>query len=319
MRITDQLVTTVSLLLAAVVASAQTAKPTQPAKPEPSAQTAKPTQPAKPEPSAKPTQPVKPEPSAQTAKPPQPAKPAQPRATPSRVIVRDRSGTPLRDVRVTVSSPARQDLVTDATGSASLGTMPDGSYRLRFERDGFITLEREVSIRSAQPSTIEVALSLAPPSAPPPAPPPAEPPPPPPPVVVTVPSPRLTSVPSGPPAFFSIPDFLTKNYIGREPLKESVLACLADSTTRVLQLHDAIGEHTHVDMDEVLYVVAGEGTIRARGEATTVTAGALSVIPHGVAHALERRGKNPLMVLSMLSGAPCPLNVPAPAAGRKDR
>ena len=306
MRITDQLVTTVSLLLAAVVASAQTVKPTQPAKPDQSAQTAKPAPPAKPDQSA------------QTAKPTPPAKPAQ-RATPSRVIVRDRSGTPLRDARVTVSSPARQELVTDATGTASLGTMPDGSYRLRFEHDGFITLEREVSIRSAQPSTIEVALSLAPPAAPPPAPPPAEPPPPPPPVVVTVPSPRLTSVPSGPPAFFSIPDFLTKNYIGREPLKESVLACLADSTTRVLQLHDAIGEHTHIDMDEVLYVVAGEGTIRTRGEATTVTAGALSVIPHGVAHGIERRGKNPLMVLSMLSGAPCPLNVPAPAAGRKDR
>jgi len=71
----------------------------------------------------------------------------------------------------------------------------------------------------------------------------------------------------------------------------------------------------------VLYVVAGEGTIRTRGEsktvaASTVTAGALSVIPHGVAHAIERRGKNPLMVLSMLSGAPCPVNAPA---GRGNR
>ena len=162
--------------------------------------------------------------------------------------------------------------MTDAAGTASLGTLRDGSYRLRFERDGFITLEREISIRNAEPSTIEVALSFAPPAAPPPAPAPSAPPTPPPPVVVTVPAPRLTSVPSGPPVFVSIPDFLDKNYIGREPIKESVLACLADSTTRVLQLHEAIGEHTHADMDEVLYIVAGEGTIRTRGESSTVAA-----------------------------------------------
>ena len=237
------------------------------------------------------------------------------------MIVRDRSGTPLPDVRVNVSAPARLELVTGAAGTASLGTLRDGSYRLRFERDGFITLEREVSVRNGEPSTIEVALSFAPPATPPPAPAPSTPPEPPPPVVVTVPAPRLSSLPSGPPVFVSIPDFLDKNYIGRDPIKESVLSCLADSTTRVLQLREAIGEHTHADMDEVLYVVAGEGTIRTRGEskavaASTVTAGALSVIPHGVAHAIERRGRNPLMLLSMLSGAPCPVNAPAGPGNR---
>jgi hypothetical protein len=316
------LATTVTLVLAAVVASAQSAQPapSPPAKPAQSppakpAQTppAKPAQPAQPAPAKPaPPAPAQPPPPAQSA----PQRRAQPRATPSQVIVRDRSGTPLRDARVTVSGPARQEILTDTTGTASLGTIPDGSYRLRFEHEGFITLERDVSIKTTTPTTIEVALSFAPPASPPPDPAPSTPPAPPPPIVVTVPSPRLTSVPSGPPVFVSIPDFLDKNYIGRDPIKESVLSCLADSTTRVLQLHESIGEHTHTDMDEVLYVVAGEGTIRTRGEssvvaASAVTAGALTVIPHGVAHAIERRGKNPLMVLSMLSGAPCPVNTPA--------
>src|SRR5438270_486010 len=80
------------------------------------------------------------------------------------------------------------------------------------------------------------------------------------------PPPPAATGPSGPPVFVTIPAFLDKNYIGREPLKESVLGCLADSTTRLLQLHEAIAEHTHADMDEMLYIVAGEGTIRARGE-----------------------------------------------------
>jgi len=312
MRIAAQFVTTVSIVLAAAVASAQPAQTAKPPQPTP-AQTppAKPPQPTPAQtPPAKPAQPPPAQPTPAKPAQPAPAKPAQPapqrRATPSQVIVRDRSGTPLRDVHISVSGVSSQDIVTDATGTASLGTNREGSFRLRFEHDGFITLERDVTIRAAQPSTIEVALNFAPPASPPPAPPPPAPATPPEPVVVTVLAPRLSSVPSGPPVFVSIPAFLDKNYIGREPIKESVLSCLADSTTRVLQLHEAIGEHTHADMDEVLYVVAGEGTIRARGDMSPVTAGALTVIPHGVAHAIERRGKNPLILLSTLSGMPCP-------------
>ena len=318
MRINPQFAALVTVVLLAVTASAQPPQPppAKPAQPPPAPPTAKPAQPA-PAPPA-PGQPAAGQPT--TAKPAQPpaAKAAPPRrAMPSQVIVRDRSGTPLRDVRVTISGTAGQEIVTDAAGTASLGALRDGPYRLRLEHDGFITLERDITIRATQPSTIEVALSFSPPGQPV-TPEPSEPPPPPEPVVVTVPAPapRLSSVPSGPPVFVSLPDFLDKNYIGREPIKESVLACLADSTTRMLQLHEAIGEHMHADMDEVLYIVAGEGTIRARGESSTVSAGALSVIPHGVPHAIERRGKNPLMVLSMLSGAPCPVSAPAERKNR---
>ena len=313
MRIHTQAAVMVALVIVAAVASAQPpqsppAKPQQPPAAQPGPP--KPPAPAPPAP-ATPGQPA-------TAKPAQPAaaKAAPRRVTPSQVIVRDRSGSALGDVRVTVSGTASQEIVTDAAGTASLGTLRDGAYRLRLERDGFITLERDITVRAAQPSTFEVALSFSPPTAAAPPPPPSEPPTPPPPVVVTVPAPKLSSVPSGPPVFLSLPDFLDKNYIGREPIKESVLACLADSTTRMLQLHDSIGEHAHAEMDEVLYIVAGEGTIRARGESSTVAAGALSIIPHGVPHAIERRGRNPLMVLSMLSGAPCPVGAPADRGNR---
>ena len=306
MRINAQFAAIVTVVLLAVAASAQPPQP-PPAK-TPQAAPAQPA-PVKPAPPA-PGPPAPGQPATATAKPAPPR-----RVMPSQVIVRDRSGTALPDVRVSVSGNASQEIVTDAAGTASLGTLRDGSYRLRLERDGFITLERDITLRAAQPSTIEVALSFSPPS-PPAAPVPSEPPPPPPPVVVTVPAPRLSSVPSGPPVFVSVPDFLDKNYIGREPIKESVLACLADSTTRMLQLHEAIGEHMHAEMDEVLYIVAGEGTIRARGESSTVAPGALSIIPHGVPHAIERRGRNPLMVLSMLSGAPCPVNAPAERGNR---
>ena len=110
----------------------------------------------------------------------------------------------------------------------------------------------------------------------------------------------------GKPVTLSIPGFLEKNMIGgRDPLKESVLACNTVETVRLLQLREALGDHTHADMDEVLYVVAGEGAIRLGADVTPIAAGSVSVVPHGTPHLVERRGKNPLILLSTLSGAPC--------------
>jgi mannose-6-phosphate isomerase-like protein (cupin superfamily) len=149
----------------------------------------------------------------------------------------------------------------------------------------------------------------------PPAPPPAPPPPPPPPPP-TPPPPSTPAAPAGPPANVSIPTFLDKNFIGREPLKESILGCMPAATTRLLQLRDPLAQHTHADFDEVLYVVAGEGAIRMSGESVTIGPGAMIAIPRGTQHAIERRGRNPLILLSTLAGAPCttPVNT---AASRK--
>src|SRR6185436_4843044 len=128
---------------------------------------------------------------------------------------------------------------------------------------------------------VAVALDLAPPPPPPPAPPPAPTPPPEPPK-------PAASEPPGPPVYLSIPTFIDRNFIGREPLKESVFSCTAGAMTRLLQIRDPVTEHAHADSDEILYVVAGEGTVRAKGVSTPMAAGALTVLPRGTAHALER-------------------------------
>ena len=249
-------------------------------------------------------------PPAQTPAPPAPRPAVRPRPVNTQVIVRDVSGTALAGVKVTMSGPASQEVSTDANGTASLGVLKDGTYHFQFEREGFVTLERDVAVRAGQPAEIYAALRLAPvvPPPPPPEPPPAPPPP-----------AASASGAAGPPVFVSIPQFIDKNYIGREPLKESVLGCLASSTTRLLQLHDPIAEHTHADMDEILYVVAGEGTVRARGDATMISAGSLSVLPRGLPHAIEKRGRNPLILLSIVSGAPCRAASTAVAASGASR
>ena len=200
-------------------------------------------------------------------------------------------------MKLTISGAVSAEFTTDESGSATLSTLKDGTYRLRCEHEGFVTLEREFVVRAPQPASIDVTLNRAPPP-PPPAPalaPPPAPKPAPPPVP-----------PSGPPVTISIPDYVDKNFVGRDPLKESVLACNGLETVRLLQLRDPVAEHTHSNMDEVLYVVAGEGTIHLGATQTNIGAGALSVVPHGTPHSVERRGRNPLILLSTLAGAPCP-------------
>ncbi len=251
--------------------------------------------------------------SAQTAgpaarQPPAPARPTAPRrpqpqqAAPGHIVitVRDQSGTPLAAVKVVLSGPQSDQGTTGSDGTVRFDVPPPGTYRLRFEREGFITLERELGVRGRQTIDVEVALNLAPPPPPPPTPPP----PPPPSPAATAPS-GLASAPSGPPIVVSIPEFVNKHYIGREPLKESVLGCLADSMTRVLQLHQAVAEHTHADLDEIIYVIAGEGSVRLTDRTAAVTPGFLAILPHGQPHALAPRGRNPLIVLSILNGAEC--------------
>jgi mannose-6-phosphate isomerase-like protein (cupin superfamily) len=63
----------------------------------------------------------------------------------------------------------------------------------------------------------------------------------------------------------------------------------------------------------MLYVVAGEGTLLIPNHAPAAVApGSLSIVPRGTPHAIERRGRNPLIVLSMLSGVPCTAEAGAP-------
>ena len=233
--------------------------------------------------------------------PPAPqARRARPRPAAVQVTVRDQTGAPIPYAHVTLSGTISRAVLTNADGVATLSAMPDGTFRVRFECEGFVALERDITIRAGQPHDVEVQMTAAPP--PPAAPPQPEP----------APAPNAAPAPvsAAPPVTMSIPAFLDKNFIGREPSKESVLGCTGAATARLLQLREGIAVHTH-DLDEILYIVAGDGAVRtrasadARDETIAVGAGSLSVIPRGVPHAVERRGRNPLVILSTLAGAPC--------------
>jgi mannose-6-phosphate isomerase-like protein (cupin superfamily) len=259
MRRTPLLCTLV--LLSAASVFAQTAPPAQPVKPKPPPRTAKPS----------------------TAKPPTIA-----------IQVTDAVGAPLPDTTVvTTTGVVSREGVTSADGSLQMINMRPGTYRLRFSRDGSITLEREVILRAGEAAALDVTMSPAPP--PPKAPEPVAPPPSP-----------TTLGPPGEPKVTPVPLFLEKNFIGgREGRKDSLLGCTPTGPAMLHQLREPWAAHGHDDADEWIYVVAGEGTLRIGTSDQRLQAGTFSLVPHTVSHALVPQGRNPLIVISVLSGPSC--------------
>jgi hypothetical protein len=213
-----------------------------------------------------------------------------PRAASVRISVRDEAGTAISDVHLSVSGAAAGDYTTGAAGTAIVPNLKPGAYRIRAERDGYITLEREFTLGSGVWNPVDLVLNTAPPPPPKPAPEP----------VAVAPAPS-----GGAPLAVSIPDFLEHNFIGRDPIKESVLACNPLETVRLLQFREALAPHVHDRLDEIIYVVAGEGVARIADEDTPLRPGMVVVVPSASRHAFERRGKNPLVVVSTLAGAAC--------------
>ena len=129
-------------------------------------------------------------------------KPVPPRARPTTATidlrVTDGVGAILSGVQVTAQGPVSREGATSEEGALRLTTLDPGTYRLRFVREGSITLERDVTVRAGDALGVQIMLSVAPPPPKPPEPPP---PPPPPPVLdKTLPPPR-------PPRVVRLPDF----------------------------------------------------------------------------------------------------------------
>jgi len=234
--------------------------------------------------------PQTPAPSTQTPRPaaPRPA-PRAPAPLTITVQVADSSGLPLGNVQVSVQGTMTRDGVTADDGTLKLLNMRAGNYRLRFTREGSITLERDVTVRANEPLMVDVSLSAAPPP-----PKPAEPPP----------SPVADKElgPAGAPKLTPIPTFLEKNFIGREGKKDSSLGCTTTGNATLVQLREALLNQVHDDTDEWVYVVAGEGTLKLGGADQPIRAGTFSLVPHTVQHGILPGGRNPLIYVSILTG-----------------
>lgn len=237
----------------------------------------------------------------QPAPAPRPRAP-RPAATATAVLtitVNDSTGTPLEDVKVTAVGPVEREGVTTGAGQVRMLGIRAGTYRVRFERDGFYTFEKEVSWRAGTPSpTSEATLTAAPP--PPPPPPPPEPPKPAAPTFVP-------DLPAGTPSNVSVPDYIERNHItAKEPHKENLIGCSGGAQTWLWQVREPWQALKHDSAELMLYVVGGEGTLSLNGREIQVAAGTFAVVPRGTSYGFSKRGRAPAVyVLATLSGPPC--------------
>ena len=214
------------------------------------------------------------------------------------IMVTDTSGAPITDVKVTVSAltPAAESVTREGRtegGRLAFERLPLGNYRIRFDRDGFVPLERELTARGGAPIDVKVTLSSAPP----------------PPVAPAPPAPKPEPAPapalSPDPIAIDMPSFIEKNYIGRGDSKTSPLTCTTGGPAMLVQVKEGVAEPARPDADEFLYVIAGEGIVRAAGHDQPLRAGTFMMVPRGVARTLASSGRAPLVLLSIRAGEKC--------------
>jgi mannose-6-phosphate isomerase-like protein (cupin superfamily) len=200
------------------------------------------------------------------------------------------SGGLLGDAVVRATGPVDRGGTTGSDGVVTLQNMPAGGYRVRIVRDGYHTLDKEVTIRAGGKLATEAVLSAAPP------------PPPPPPA----PKPEASPTPPpGEPRVLSVAELAEEMLKDPQPLVEREIGCSAFTATRLIVARENIVLHRHADADEVIYVVAGEALLTVGGQDQVIGPGWYGLTPRGTSHSFTRRGRNPMVLLSIQSGPPC--------------
>jgi mannose-6-phosphate isomerase-like protein (cupin superfamily) len=211
------------------------------------------------------------------------------------ITVTDPHGAPIPDVRVTIDGSSDRSGDTNESGQVNFVGMQAGTYRTRFEGGKVIPFEREITVRSGQPSVVDVTLNPAPP------PPPEQPAP------AAAPAQIAEAVvgPPGTPQILSIVDLAEKQLSGNAPRRETLVACSGNTRTTLIVLNQDQPDRLYDGAEVEYYVVAGQGAARLNGRETLLAAGSYIAIPRNTSHAILRRGNRALILLSVLSGVPC--------------
>jgi mannose-6-phosphate isomerase-like protein (cupin superfamily) len=211
------------------------------------------------------------------------------------VFVSDPSGTPLTDVKVSLSGGAERSFRTEA-GRLVFEDLPAGTYLFRFEKDGFVPFEKELNARGSAPIDVKVTLTPLPPA--------------PAPVVAPLPKAAPSAAPGPPPVdakpvVLDMPEFIEKNYVGHASGKTTPLGCAPGGSATLLQINEPIANHAHADADEFLYVIAGQGMAQLGQRSESLGPGVYLLIPRGLAHTFTPGAQKPLVMIAIRAGGNC--------------
>jgi hypothetical protein len=210
------------------------------------------------------------------------------------ITVTTPQGSTIADVHVALMGPTERGGDTDASGQLNFPGLQAGTYRLRFSGDKVTAFEKEVVVRAGQVSDVDVSLSPAPE-----------------PKVVTAPAPAPAPAaapslgPTGQPLTHAISDLLEKEYVGKQPRRETLLSCSGSERSTMIQLNEGLPERLYENADAIYYVLGGEGAVLMNGRESRLGLNAFVSVPRGTSHSFSRRGNRLLVLLSVLSGEPC--------------
>jgi hypothetical protein len=210
------------------------------------------------------------------------------------VGVSDGVGLGIQGVRVIVSGPITRDAQTVADGTVRLLGLKPGAYRFRFEHEKFVTLERDVAIRSGQPSDLDVTLTRVPEK------PKAEAPPPPPP-----PSTERESEPLSA-ASFDVAGYLEKDYLKSGANRVKSIACSSSDAVSLVQTTSSYVAPAG-KRQLVAVAIAGQGRVSVGGRSSSIDskAGTTVVVPANAAFEATREGKGTLVFVLVAIGEGC--------------
>jgi mannose-6-phosphate isomerase-like protein (cupin superfamily) len=229
--------------------------------------------------------------------------PAPRRATPAAasaragmaITVTSLQGATMSGVKVSLMGPTERTGETNDSGQINFPGLQAGTYRLRFNGDTVTAFEKEVAVRAGQIANVDVSLSPAPE-----------------PKIIMQPAPALppgpVTAPTGPtgqPVTHAIGDLLEKEYVGRQPRRETLLSCSGNERASMIQLNEPMPERLYENADAIYYVLGGEGTLMLNGKETRLGLNGFASVPRGTLHSFTKRGNRLLVLLSVLSGEPC--------------
>jgi mannose-6-phosphate isomerase-like protein (cupin superfamily) len=207
------------------------------------------------------------------------------------VLVTDRRGKPLPSANVSIEGSSQREGRTDSRGRIVFKNVAAGAYMLQVERDAFVTFGKEFTVAAGhRPTSVVAALSS---------------------LSSIQPRKPLRGASAGigdrgEAQTVSIPMLAKQELGGRNGVAESSIGCAGATGARLLQLVEPMAERAHREADEMLYVVSGEATLELDGRREAVKAGSFSIIPRGTPYSLERKGRRPAVLLSVVSGQACP-------------
>ena len=210
------------------------------------------------------------------------------------ITVTSPQGATISGVTVALMGPTERSGDTDASGQVNFPGLQAGTYRLRFSGDKVTAFEKEVVVRAGLVSDVDVSLSPAPE-----------------PKVITQPAPAPPTPaapaagPKGDPVTYAIGDLLEKEFVGRQPRRETLLSCSGNERAAMIQLNEPMPERLYENADAIYYVLGGEGILMLNGKETKLGLNGFASVPRGTAHSFSKRGNRLLVLLSVLSGEPC--------------